>query len=256
EKPARTPKSRYINNRTQVHTFLHHLFSMDIFGLALQDFFQHKSPNTLWIHNKYGEKEEMPVDVFFRTEAEMPELEKLALNLCKGKVLDIGAGVGSHALVLQQDGIDVTALELSANACQIMKEKGVRKVLNEDIFTYKSEKFDTLLLLMNGIGLSKTLLGVVDFLKVASDLLAPNGQLIFDSSDISYLYEDSKMPEDRYYGEISYQYEYKSQKSTWFKWLYIDQNLITQIANEQGWNCTILYEDEFDQYLAKLTKKN
>ncbi|MDB5120793.1 MAG: SAM-dependent methyltransferase [Sphingobacteriales bacterium] len=229
---------------------------MDIFGLALTDFFQSKTNDTLWLHNNYGEKEEMPVDVFFRDEDEIPELETIALNLCTGRILDIGAGVGSHALILQKNGFNVTALEVSTNACKIMEARGVQNILNQDIFTYNSGKFDTLLLLMNGIGLSKTLTGIIDFLKIASDLLTPNGQLIFDSSDISYLYEDSNIPEDRYYGEISYQYEYKNQRSNWFKWLYIDQLLLTQIANEQGWNCTVLYEDDMDQYLAKLTRKN
>lgn len=229
---------------------------MDIFGLALLDFFHNNTNEILWLYNNYSEKEEMPVDVFFRTADEIPELEAIALSLCSGKTLDIGAGVGSHTLLLQKAGIDVTALEISSNACQIMKERGVRNILNQNIFDYRSEKFDTLLLLMNGVGLCETVIGLIEFLKVAGNLLKPNGQLIFDSSDISYLYEDSSLPTDRYYGEISYQYEYKTQKSNWFKWLYIDQDLLIQIANEQDWNCVIIYEDDMDQYLAKLIKKN
>jgi precorrin-6B methylase 2 len=229
---------------------------MDIFGLALSDFFQNKPAETLWLHNNYGEKEEMPVDVFFRKEDEIPELETIALNLCRGKILDIGAGVGSHALILQKNDFDVTALELSAKACQIMKDRGVQNIVNQNVFNFNTEKYDTLLLLMNGIGLSKTLAGLTEFFQVANNLLNPNGQVIFDSSDISYLYQDMHIPEDRYFGEISYQYEYRGKKGGWFNWLYIDQILLTQLANEHGWNCVIVYEDNMDQYLAKLTRKN
>lgn len=229
---------------------------MDIFGLALSDFFQSKPNEPLWLHNNYGDKEEMPLDVFFRADEEVPELETIALNLVSGRILDIGAGVGSHALILQKNGFDVTALEVSTDACEIMKERGVRSIVNQDIFNYKPEAFDTLLLLMNGIGLCKTVTGLIEFLRISSALLSAGGQLIFDSSDISYLYEDIEMPVHRYYGEISYQYEYKNKKGNWFNWLYIDQRLLLKIANQQGWNCSILYEDDMDQYLAKLTKKN
>ena len=229
---------------------------MDIFGLALLDFFYYDTSETLWLHNNYGEKEEMPVDVFFRTKDEISELESIALNLCIGKTLDIGAGVGSHALILQNNGIDVTALEVSKNACQIMDERGVQKISNQNIFDYRSEKFDTVLLLMNGIGLCGTLKGLSDFLEIASKFLTAKGQLIFDSSDISYLYEDTSLPTNRYYGEISYQYEYKNEKGKWFNWLYIDQGSLSQVANEHGWNFIIIYEDGMDQYLAKLTRKN
>ncbi len=226
---------------------------MDIYGQALHDFYNHQPEEKLWLHNNYGEPEEMPVEVFFRGETEMPEAELLALNLCHSKILDIGAGAGSHALVLQQRGFDVTALEISPGAAAVMQKRGVKTVVQQDIFQYKTEKFDTLLLLMNGIGLTQTLAGLDRFLQHAKQLLLPGGQLIFDSSDISYLYEDLPLPKNRYYGEISYQYEYKNQWGDWFNWLYIDQKTLKKQAQKQGWKCEIVYEDEMDLYLAKLT---
>src|SRR5689334_10709389 len=105
---------------------------MDVFGAALLDQFNNNAVNTLWLHNNYGEPEEMPTDVFFRKADELPDLEVLALKLCKGKVLDIGAGAGSHALILQQHKVDVTALEISLTACEIMRKRGVLKVVNCD----------------------------------------------------------------------------------------------------------------------------
>lgn len=125
---------------------------MDVFGNALSDFYELKKPGKLWLHNNYGKPEDMPVEVFFRSEDEISELDEYALSLCKGKVLDIGAGVGAHSLILQSYGIDVTALEISAKACKIMKSRGVKKIIHGDIFA-EQKKYDTLLLLMNGIGL-------------------------------------------------------------------------------------------------------
>ncbi|MFN0290626.1 class I SAM-dependent methyltransferase [Pedobacter helvus] len=225
---------------------------MDIYGNALSDFHQSGKADTLWLHNSYGEPEEMPIDIFFRNEEDMPEIELKALSLCKGKVLDVGAGVGSHALLLDKKKIDVSAIDISPIAVQIMQERGVRNPQLQDFFQVK-EKYDTLLFMMNGIGLTRTLQGFEDFLKSAKKILNPKGQLLFDSSDISYLYDDMPMPTHQYFGEISFCYEYKNQKGNWFNWLYIDPTTLQRLSKQYGWNCKILYVDEQDQYLAQLT---
>src|SRR5437868_12592114 len=98
---------------------------IDITGTALLDYYHQAKTSKLWIHNTYGPKEEMPLGVYFRTSADMPGMELTALNLCKGRVLDIGAGAGSHALMLQDYGMDVTALEMSPGASAVMEARGV-----------------------------------------------------------------------------------------------------------------------------------
>lgn len=229
---------------------------MDIYGQALLDQYRGKLKSKLWLYNSYGHPEDMPVDIFFRPEADMPEMEIIAMDLCRGKTLDIGAGVGSHALILQSKGIDVTALEISAKACEIMKHRGIKKVINTDILQYDSEKYDTILLLMNGIGLCKDIPGLRYFLDYIKDLLMPSGQLIFDSSDIAYLYKPDEFISSNYYGEIYYQYEYQKIKGNWFKWLYVDFDTLKSIAEKGGWDCEMIYEDDMDQYLVRLTFKS
>jgi SAM-dependent methyltransferase len=224
---------------------------MDVFGIALTDQFLYAEAETLWLHNSYDEPEEMPLDIFFRTSQEMPEMELIALDLCRGKILDIGAGAGSHALLLQEQKKDVTAMDISPAAVKIMEERGVKKTLLADINQYSSERYDTLLMLMNGIGLTGSLEGFKSFLKHAESLLTENGQLMFDTSDIAYLYEGIDRPL-HYYGQVSYQYEYKGQKCDWFDWLYLDQHTLLSTAAACGWSCEIIFEDEQDQYLARL----
>ena len=227
---------------------------MDVFECALLDQFNNDAADVLWLENTYGEPEEMPVDLFFRDENEMPEMELYALKMCKGRVLDIGACVGSHALILQNVGLDVTALELSATACSISKQRGIKQVVNCDIFNYKDQKYDTLLMLMNGVGLAGTLVKLPDLLEHCKSLLNKDGQIIFDSSDISYLYDDIPFPESNYFGEISYRYKYKEMKGGWFNWLYTDQSTMSRVAQKLNLKFEILFEDTFDQYLARLSR--
>jgi SAM-dependent methyltransferase len=225
---------------------------MDVFGEALKDQYTKPPSETLWVHNSYDEPEEMPVDIYFREESEMPDLELKALRLCKGKVLDVGAGVGSHALILQKRGFDVTGMDISAPAVAIMKQRGLQKAIEGNILQYKDDTYDTLLFMMNGIGLTGTIAGLTSFLKEVKSLLKPGGQLLFDSSDLSYLYQEVAFPASGYYGEVSFRYEYKGLKGSWFKWIYVDQQTLKSLAKKQGWMVEIVFEDDQDQYLARL----
>ncbi len=230
---------------------------MDVFGEALKDQFMKPPAETLWVHNSYDEPEEMPVDLYFRNEKDMPELELKALDLCRGKTLDVGAGVGSHALILQKRGLDITGMDISAAAVEIMKQRGLKQAIEGNILQFKipegEEKYDTLLFMMNGIGLTGSLPGLESFLSSAKNLINNDGQLVFDSSDLSYLYLEIPFPENGYFGEVSFRYEYKSTKGNWFKWVYVDQKTLMNIAKTAGWNAEILFEDDSDQYLARLT---
>jgi len=232
------------------------MVSYDVFGEALMAFHEGRLNEPLILHNSYGEDEEMPIDVFFRDEEEFSELEYIALALCDGKVLDVGAGAGSHALYLQQQGYEVTALEISSLACKLMHDRGVKRVIRDDIFAYHGDTFDTLLFLMNGIGLAENTSGLERLLHHCKGLLRAGGQLLFDSSDISYLYHPEPPPQTPYFGEVTFQYEYQHQKGDTFGWLYIDQATLTKLAQAHGWVVQILYEDENDQYLARLSLRS
>lgn len=228
----------------------------DILGTAIADFYFNNKPAKLWVYDMIGPKVEMKITTYFREWAQMPELEKIALQECRGEVLDIGAGAGSHALALQAKGAGVTALDISPKAVEVMKARGVANAVAADIFSYSGAQYDTLLLLMNGIGLTGNIDGLRRFLQHAKTLLAAGGQLLFDSSDVAYLYEDDGvLPSSHYYGEITCCYSYRRQKSAWFSWLYIDIKTLGEIAAEEGWRVDFLFEDETEQYLVRLTLK-
>lgn len=227
----------------------------DVLGKALLDYHQDpKNGHKLWVEYPDGSRDEMLVATYFRPWKKMPILEQIALQECRGKVLDIGAGPGSHSLVLQEDGHDVTALDFSPGAAAVAQQRGVQKVIEGNVFHYGESGFDTLLLLMNGIGLSGNIAGLKTFLSHAETLLAEGGQLLFDSSDVSYLYTDGTPLPDHYYGEVTCRYQYRGAQTDWFTWLYIDQNLLQHIAESLGWKAQLLFEDEEGQYLVRLTR--
>lgn len=225
----------------------------DIHGQAILDYYHsHHTDAILHLHNSYGEPEEMPVEVFFRDEMELTTLEHLALIECRGKVLDLGAGAGAHSLILQSRDFDVTSLDYSPGCVEVMQQSGLEQVLLCDYRTHTG-KYDTVLLLMNGLGLAGTVAGVAPLLRRCCDLLLPGGQILLDSSDISYLYEDGLARPAGYYGEVRYQYEYRGAKGDWFNWIYLDQKSLARIVRQTGLQMEVLHTDESDQYLACIT---
>ncbi|MEC3880838.1 class I SAM-dependent methyltransferase [Parapedobacter sp. 10938] len=234
-------------------TFLKKTMPLDVLGRALHDYLQGNRKDELLTHTGFGGVEEMPVAEFFRQPIDFPELEHIALALCDGHVLDVGAGAGSHALFLQKQGRDVTALERSPLACEVMRARGVKQVVMADFFAYADGRYDTLLFLMNGIGVAGNIEGLKKLLNHCKTLLAPGGQLLFDSSDITYLYADGAVDRPAgYYGEIRYQYAYKGKRSAPFDWLFVDQDTLIGIARPLGWVVQVLYEDGHDQYLVRM----
>ncbi|MEN7547748.1 methyltransferase domain-containing protein [Rapidithrix thailandica] len=220
---------------------------------AISDALAQMPHHDLLLHTSYGATEQMPVEVFFRSYEEMPLLEQYALEMCQGKILDIGAGAGAHCLVLQEMNQQVSALEISPLLTKVMQKRGVKNTFTADIFTFTQLPFDTLLLLMNGIGLAGQLSKLQQLLQHLKSLLSPQGQILLDSSDIRYLYGDTDMPENSYFGEIAYQYEYRGKKGDWFSWLYVDIDTLSSIASQCGYHCQLIHENEEEQYLARLT---
>lgn len=193
----------------------------------------------------------MPIEVFFREEEDLSVIDHLALIECQGKVLDLGAGTGVHSLILESRGLDVYALDNSPGCVEVMALSGISKIIKEDFRTHTG-RYDTILILMNGLGLAGKLRGVKPMLEKCMKLLNKGGQILVDSSDISYLYESDIPRPEGYFGEIRYQYEYQNEKGDWFDWVYVDQAALLKIIRMMGLEAEILHTDETDQYLARI----
>ena len=231
-------------------------FKGDPIGVAIMDYAKTKKPDDIIVASDICEDDIIPVEVLFRQYAEMPELEQLALSKSTGNILDVGAGAGSHALYLHEMGKNVQAIDISAGAVEFMKSMEI-KARKLDFFDLKDEQYDTILMLMNGIGIAGTLANLKKTLAHAKSLLKPGGKIYCDSSDIRYLYEDEDGSlwvdlNTEYYGNFRFQMKYRKEKGPWFDWLYVDFDNLFQAAKNVGLKAVRLYEQD-DHYLAEIT---
>lgn len=193
---------------------------------------------------------ELNPSLFFRPYRKINSLERLALKMSKGKILDIGAGAGCHSILLQKRGMDVTALEISKDACQVMEERGIKNIICDDLYNHH-EKYDTVLLLMNGFGLARNKQEFPRFLKHIKSLLRAGGQIIGDSTDIYYHFKKSDNLEKNYFGEVSFDLKYKAQHES-FQWIYPDEQLIAEVADQLEMKCEVSERNNQDAFLVKL----
>ncbi|HQW68786.1 MAG TPA: class I SAM-dependent methyltransferase [Flavobacterium sp.] len=230
----------------------------DLFGKAILDFQTNNSPEDIVTETNISEADEMEVAYLFRSFDQMPKLEQEALQLSKGKILDIGCGAGSHSLHLQENNFDVTAIDISENAIKACQLRGLKNAKVQNLLDIEDEKFDTILLLMNGTGIFGTLNETSKYLQKLKSLLNPNGQILIDSSDIIYMFDEDDdgsylVPANQYYGELTFTISYKNETETAFPWLYLDYNTLQNVAHANGFNCELVIEGKHFDYLAKLT---
>lgn len=230
----------------------------DPMGLAIMDYHKNGKADVLRVFSSDFDEDEIPVADLFREYEEMPLIERAALDLSEGAILDVGAGSGCHSLALMKMGKQVTAIDISPLSVQVMRERGIdARTVNFYDESYR-EKFDTVLMLMNGTGIIGNLDNMPVFFDRIRQFLRPGGSLLIDSSDLRYLFEEedgSLMIDlaDDYYGQLDYQMQYKDVLGEPFDWLYVDFDTLAYHAEESGFNAELIEEGEHFDYLARLT---
>ena len=229
--------------------------------MALLEYFHGDSSAEVVVHGDDGETEIVPARVFFRGASDFSALEEAALALCRGRVLDAGAGAGCHALVLQEGGLSVCAIDIAPEAVEVMRRRGVKDARCADLFTFQEEPFDTILLMMNGIGVVGDLAGLDRFLEGVRRLLKPDGQILLDSYDPTWEEEKRKAASvagevsgRRYVGEMRFRLEHKGKKGPPLAWLFLDAMLLTEHAMKAGFSCEVIWQEAEGHYLARLTR--
>jgi cyclopropane fatty-acyl-phospholipid synthase-like methyltransferase len=190
----------------------------------------------------------------------LPELDRIAVERCAGRVLDIGAGAGSHSLAIQERGLDVTSVDISAKAVRVMSERGCKNAKVGDVFDFYPVPFDTIFVILN-IGIVQNLDGLAGFLKHLNGLMTDDGQLITDSIDprnsedeVYRKYTQDKIAKGCYLGERTLRFEYKDQVSDWFEWAHIDPETLGHYVDAAGYSMEHLGNDG-KRYLVSITKR-
>lgn len=230
----------------------------DPMGAAIADYYKNGRAGKLRVFSSQFDEDEIPVSQLFRTYDEMPSLEQEALQLAGGTILDCGAGSGCHALALQEMGKEVQAIDISPLSVEVMQQRGVKQAYCVNLFDENYlQKFDTILMLMNGSGIIGKLENMRAFFSKMKQHLNPGGCIYMDSSDLRYLFEDEDgsflmdLAAD-YYGEIDYRMQYKQVKGDVFDWLYVDFQTLAYYATENGFKAELVKEGEHYDYLACL----
>lgn len=232
----------------------------DLMGRAIWDYYYQENSEDLQTETSISELDDLPVSYLFRDYQEMNALEKKALDLSFGKVLDVGSGAGSHSLYLQNERkLEVTALDISPKSIEVCKARGVKNAICEDLLQFSEKNFDTVLLLMNGTGIFQSLEHIDQYLQKLKSLVAENGQILLDSTDILYMYDQDEdggvlVPAIGYYGELDYYLHYKGESEEPMKWLYLDFDTLENAAIANGFKIQKIEQLE-DSYLAQLTLK-
>ena len=232
----------------------------DLMGRAIWDYYYQENSEDLQTETSISELDDLPVSYLFRDYQEMNALEKKALDSSFGKVLDVGSGAGSHSLYLQNERkLEVTALDISPKSIEVCKARGVKNAICEDLLQFSEKNFDTVLLLMNGTGIFQSLEHIDQYLQKLKSLVAENGQILLDSTDILYMYDQDEdggvlVPAKGYYGELDYYLHYKGESEEPMKWLYLDFDTLENAAIANGFKIQKIEQLE-DSYLAQLTLK-
>lgn len=231
----------------------------DPIGRAVFDFHFNAVNQPIVVHSEDFDDDTIDTGYLFRTHRQMPALEKKALSLCSGAILDVGACAGAHSVYLQNKGFEVTSIETSELCCEVLKSRNLRNVIHQDIFKFNNRKFDTILLLMNGTGIAGSLSGLEVMLHQLKTILNPGGQILIDSSDLIYLFEQEDgealidISADAYYGQLTFQTEYKNWISKPFPWLYVDLSNLENAVEKNQLKIKKVFKGEHYDYLAQIT---
>lgn len=233
----------------------------DPMGAAILDYLEHGKADKLRVFSSQFDEDEIPVRTLFRTEKQMSPLERTALQLASGRILDVGAGSGCHSLALQAAGKEVEAIDISPLSVEAMRRRGVGQAVQANLFSDSfCGAYDTLLMLMNGSGIIGRLENLPAFFRKAKQLLRPGGSILMDSSDLRYLYEDEDGSfvidiAGDYYGEVDFRMQYKQVEGDPFDWLYIDFQTLSLYAAQNGFTAELVMEGKHYDYLARLRPK-
>jgi SAM-dependent methyltransferase len=235
--------------------------AMKPFGLALLDFWKGDKSTSFTIIRDDGLEVEVAVSTFFRGPDEFMGLEQIALDQCRGYVLDAGAGPGHHSLALRSRGYRVCAVDVSPEAVQLMREAGVADAREADVLWFDGGRFDTILMMGHGIGMAADVSGLHGLLNNLHALLAPNGQVLVDSLDpriteepLHLAYHESNRRAGRYFGEVRLQLLFKGQTGPMYGWLLIDPETLARHTLATGWALDILWRQADGNFLARLTR--
>lgn len=223
---------------------------------ALVDHHRTGRPRRVAATRADGVRFEIETEEYFTLDGELAELDALALDQARGRVLDVGAGAGRHALALEARGHEVVAIDVSPLCVALCRARGVRDARVFDVMRLESAEplgtFDTLFFGMQTIGVAGGVAPLGTLLERLRGCLAPGGRLIVDSSDLFDAWEGDDADRSATRGEIVLSTRYRGWRGAPFPWVYLAEGELSRIAREAGYAVEPLGRVERGEYLLAL----
>ncbi len=238
----------------------------DAFGLALLDFL-HGGSGVHITERDDGQVDAMAADLYFIGYEKWADFhfvtatDVAALEIVSGRVLDVGAGAGRHALAVQQRGDEAVALDVSPGAIEVCRERGVRHAFlgtTGELVTRNSEPFDAALLLGHNLALLGSAESSGPFLDSLRALLRPGGVVVGNCLDpyttdnpIHLAYHERNRERGRMPGQIRLRVRFQDVAGDWFDYLFSSPDELAELAERAGWRVDEITEPN-PTYLAVL----
>jgi SAM-dependent methyltransferase len=219
-------------------------------GRALEDHFRSGRSRQFYVHDSNGSCMEHSTAEGFSVTSRLKVIEEKSLNLCRGRVLDVGAGAGRDALKLKTMGMDVLAIDDDPRCVKIMHARGLATARCIDIHNLDESNFDTILIMQMTIGLAGTLDGLVNLLTHLTRIIREDGQILLDSMSPAYL---SGSP--HYSGQRQIEIHYGRYVGTTLPWLYVDYDALRICARQVSLDTELIIRGPLQHdYLARVFK--
>lgn len=239
----------------------------DAFGHLIFDFFkkggaEYRLPGVLERYDGYI-SDAGSTAVYFSRYKDWPIIERKALRMARGRVLDIGCGAGRHCLYLQEKGLEVTGIDNSPLSIEVCKQRGIKNavVLACGDISPTLGTFDTVLMLGHNFGLFGGFYKARRILKKLDGITSRKARIIATTNDIyqtddpdNLRYHEYNRNHGRMSGQIRMKVRYKNYATPWFDYLLVSRNEMENILEGTGWIVT-RYIDAGDSHYAAIIEK-
>jgi SAM-dependent methyltransferase len=192
-------------------------------------------------------------------------LEKQAIELARGRVLDIGCGAGRHSLYLQQKGFDVTGIDNSPGAIEVCRLRGLKKAIVRpaiEVGKFEPASFDTITMLGNNFGLMGGFEQGREILKDLYRITTADARIIaqsinpYKTGNPQHLeYHDLNKKRGRMPGQLKMRVRFGKTIGAWFDYLFVSPEEMEDIIQGSNWRIEKFLEPEEARYIAVIRKK-
>lgn len=185
-----------------------------------------------------------------------------ALDRVRGRVLDVGVGAGRVALALQQRGVPVTGLDISAGAIEVCRARGLRNLVHASVEEHATagHRYDTFLLLGNNLGLLEGRERAPAFLAALARMAGPDAQVIAQGTDpygttdpVQVAYHERNRERGRLGGQLRLRLRYRELATHWFDYLVCSPDELADLVSGTDWRLVDIDNADAPYYLATLT---